>query len=597
MIAECVLSIAHQKITSTSVATALDGVKITWGRSDSISQPQAATASVRLLLPENPAGIPETFTIGRTLSVSARIQAWKQGTTHTFSPLEGIAIQGDFDPTRSAIRPSFTSPDGATVVFPPAALSLTPGAWDTIPTCVPGQVYTASAAFYAPQGCSISLHPVYFSAPNATPIIAPATAQDTESGFTGISTSFTPPDMYEGCWVGIAVRANPLGHTWKDRPIPWNSEYRSWQGINTLVLYALTLTPPAQSPILESEVFTGTITDTSLTWDEAASRPVLTVQAADLLADLSHRRVGDEPWTVHTLTQRVNAVINALNTPVKTLIDPTPASRILCFKDVDSASAASILTDAASSAGALLWAASHRTTGAYLRFEDPYTRAALARLVMKGGRAKVESNTTALPLSASMLTRGGVSIEKSNADAASVARVGWKEIGVDEKGQPTQTERTITLSDPDLIRVIGHREVSLSTDLITRGQAEEQASRLLRSHAPGSWTLPALTWDTNVKSGLVDRGVLAALLDSTRRMGANIRLTDLPPWFPAAPSLNAYLDGGTYTYTRGRWILTLTLTNNYSAAGSGLRWNQLPPDLSWNTTNTLTWAQTSSLSY
>ena len=84
------------------------------------------------------------------------------------------------------------------------------------------------------------------------------------------------------------------------------------------------------------------------------------------------------------------------------------------------------------------------------------------------------------------------------------------------------------------------------------------------------------------------------MLDATRRMGLAIRITDLPRWMAVPSTLTAYLDGGTYTYSKRRWAIQMALTRPESI-GAGLAWNQAPAGLAWNQTAPLTWAITSSL--
>ena len=95
---------------------------------------------------------------------------------------------------------------------------------------------------------------------------------------------------------------------------------------------------------------------------------------------------------------------------------------------------------------------------------------------------------------------------------------------MNEKGERTLTERTIVIKDEDAIARIGYREISITTDLVDRKDAEAAASAFYRSHLPGSYTLPSLTLDTSIRSSRIDRKTLAAMLDATRRMGLPIRL-------------------------------------------------------------------------
>ena len=83
---------------------------------------------------------------------------------------------------------------------------------------------------------------------------------------------------------------------------------------------------------------------------------------------------------------------------------------------------------------------------------------------------------------------------------------------------------------------------------------------------------------------------------ATRRMGAPIRLTDLPPWIPGAPTRTAYLDGGSLelTATNPRWVISMNLTTA-TTEGAGLTWAETPTALTWQRTGAITWAHTASI--
>jgi hypothetical protein len=358
----------------------------------------------------------------------------------------------------------------------------------------------------------------------------------------------------------------------------------------------VTLQRPREAAPIRAEVFAGTITDISLEFDEEARRPVLSLTAADTLADLEHVYLGGEVWETESLQSRIDKITRALPSTIapNIVIDPVPAARTLIWEDVDNQSAATLLKSAATSAGAVMWAATHKTTGPYIRMEDPSTRGALGIISLVNGKIKTTALKAAHSLSASQLLRAGA-LTQSNSDAASVARLTWKQPGIDSDGRRTSTDRTITIEDRDLVRRIGYRTVSLSTSLAIQSQAEAAAARLFRTYLPGGFSIPHLTWDTRVHPDMTQPDTLAALLDATRRLGLMLSITELPEWYPAR-TITAFIDGGRYTYEKQRWRLELNTTTT-AATGRGLTWNQLPPGLTWNQTLPLTWAHTSSLTY
>lgn len=590
-IANCTLSIAGKQLTGSTTPAALDEVKITWGRKDSVSQPSPSTATCRILLPEDPTALADMYSIGRSVEIKSVVKVWSQGQARPLA-LQHATIDG------ATTGQAWTPPPDANRILgiiPPAPPTSTIGAWDEVPTCSDEQTWSCQVTLSMPEAPAyVEIRPAYYQSPNAYPYLGEIIAWTEDPAATALAGSWTPPARLAGSWIGIAVIAQPAGKQWDLEPATWTSQAQAWQALNRLTVKTATVTPPRQADSIECNVFTGSVTDTSISLDPVLDRPVMTITASDILADLAHRRIGSDPWPTHTLAQRVNAIIRELGTNVRTEIDPGPGSRRLAWKDVDSQPASSLLTSSATSASAILWASSHRTTGPYLRFEDPSLRTALGRLSFDGSKVTISASQPPSTISAAAILRSGVTVDRDNADAASVARLTWREPGVNEKGERTLTERTIVIKDEDAIARIGYRDISISTDLVDRKDAEAAASAFYRSHLPGSYTLPSLTLDTSIRSSLIDRKTLAAMLDATRRMGLPIRLTNLPRWMAVPASLTAYLDGATYTYKKGRWVMNLCLTRS-ETTGQGLTWQQVPAALKWNQSQPLTWAITSSL--
>ena len=583
--ANCILAVSSQRVP------ALDRLTITWGRDNAAEQPNAATCTARFFA-DDAASAMDMYTIGRSVTVSSDITTYTTGTPMEL-PLAAVDV---FEGTLKAgiIRSDPDSRDVATLVLPPAAHSDNPAAWDQIPTAVAGTQWTMTADLSLPAQGVVSVFPAYFHGPNTSPLYGSRVVRSENSGT--LSASWIIPASAAGAWVGLAIEFSPTGPLWSTSPQPWQSSSRAWTGLNSSSIRRATLQRPREAAPIRAEVFAGTITDISLELDENSNRPVLSLTAADTLADLEHVYIGGEVWETESLQSRIDKITRALPSSVAPhiVIDPVPASRTLIWQDVDNQAAAGLLKSAATSAGAILWAATHKTTGPYIKMEDPSTRGALGIISLVGGKIKTTALKAAHSLSASQLLRAGA-LTQSNADAASVARLTWKQPGIDNEGRRTSTDHTITIEDRDLIRRIGYRTVSLSTSLAVPSQAEAAAARLFRTYLPGGFSIPHLTWDTRVRPDQIVPDTLAALLDTTRRLGLMLSITDLPEWYPSR-AMTTFIDGGRYTYEKQRWSLELNVTTT-AATGRGLTWNQLPPGLQWNQTSPLTWARTSSLTY
>lgn len=599
-LASCRLTVAGQTIADTASAVgirpvALAGAQIQWGREDMLTQPRASTATVRLALPKDPGNWPNMLTIGRTLTLSAAIPVTTPGTPTALDLTLATATGGTLTGT-------VLDPDGdseAIVWIPPAAPSTRPGAWDHLPTMAPGQTWTLRTTVNVSLAPSTAtLHVAYYSSPFARPVLGPAL--DTRRGQvlgTTLTGTLTTGQEHAGSWIGLAVRMWPTGTHWRERTMAWSSTHDwTWRGAGSLTLKGATIAPPAKAGDREAEVFTGRITDTALTWDEHTNAPVLTLTAADMLAELAQIRTGALPWAEHTLAQRLDAILTSANVDVPVVIDPVPAQAHLAPVDVDAQPVANLLTEAVSSTGAILWCTAHSSTGTYLRVEDATTRLALGRLTIPAsGPATVTPSLSAgYELHAQHLKRD-VTLARATAQRATVVRVTWIELTPSEDGQGlTQTQRAVTITDAAAIAAAGHREVSVQTSLVRSDDAEMIASRLAAVTMSDAWALDSLTWDTTLNAASADTATLAALLDSTSRMGAPLRITGLPAWVPGHPTRTAYVEGGTWTWDGAAWTLQMNLASA-TATGSGLTWRATPKPLTWERSGSITWAHTAQI--
>ena len=154
-----------------------------------------------------------------------------------------------------------------------------------------------------------------------------------------------------------------------------------------------------------------------------------------------------------------------------------------------------------------------------------------------------------------------------------------------------RVDREVTIHNHALAAQIGVHQISVSTDLTTAAAAQDLAGDLLALAAPAGFFLTGLTWDTRVPQTAAAQVITA--LDARARIGLPLIITNVPEWIPGGPALPVYLEGGNYTYQRGRWILDL-ITSKTSLSAPSIAWADLPAALTWARLSDLTWDQISS---
>ena len=323
-------------------------------------------------------------------------------------------------------------------------------------------------------------------------------------------------------------------------------------------------------------------------WDDGTGGPLLKVTAADFVADLDNRDVGDEPWAVEAMGDRFNRILELAGMPVTADIDPSVYGIPVSWRDVDNQATTGLLQDLATTVDAVMWSAVHQTTGAYLRVEDPSGRVSLYRLELVDGVVTVvQVSEGGTVLSACDVLRDPIEFVQDVSDITTRAAVSWLEQTVDEQGQPGTTEHTVTVIDADLEAQYGTRRISVTTELQAQADAVDVANRLMARLTESGWRASGFTVDDD---DLDQAAVLLALLDGTSRIGLPVRVTDLPPWSPAGPELPVYLEGGRYQFDDGRWVLDLDVS---SARGQGqsVTWAELDPTWTWDQVDPeLTWS-------
>jgi hypothetical protein len=175
-------------------------------------------------------------------------------------------------------------------------------------------------------------------------------------------------------------------------------------------------------------------------------------------------------------------------------------------------------------------------------------------------------------------------------DVTTRVSAGWKVQGLDDQGNNTTTDATVLVVDAPLEAQYGTRGVSISTELQAAADAEDVASRILGRATPDGWRATGLAIDDDDMTSDSDAiELMLNLLDGTSRIGAPLIIEGLPEWSPGGAAAGTYLEGGTYSYVAGRWVLDLTVS---VATGLGMSaaWDELDPTWTWDQWEpTITW--------
>lgn len=324
-------------------------------------------------------------------------------------------------------------------------------------------------------------------------------------------------------------------------------------------------------------VFGGRVTDLESSYDDAADAGRCSVVAADLLADLANRDVGDEPWPAESLLVRARRIAAAAGVPAANLTaDTRPAALTVSRVDVDRQQAATLLTDLATTGTAALWVVAGTDGVARLRFEDPTARPGLWVLGLgaDGLWRPMLSAGAGRALDSCVIDRDPVRWKRALSDLITRVTVRW----LDQTTTPDTTERTLSVIDSDVESIYGARGISIGTILTTEAAASSAANLLLATHQDtNAWRAAGLAWDLadTVDPGAGTAALAADLLDNSTRYGLPVTITPMPEWVPAGAEAGLYVDGGTYTFSGGRWTLSLATTSAV-AGGQSLTYEATP---------------------
>lgn len=343
-------------------------------------------------------------------------------------------------------------------------------------------------------------------------------------------------------------------------------------------------------------VWAGSITtaDVTQTGDLELEAAITATDPSTIIGNVD---VGDEPWPKEDAVDRFNHITAAAG--VKTApfvpgggwswqlagtIDPTIQTPQIAARDVDAQPPLGLLQDLAKSVGGVAWITADES-GPVVWIEDPTQRKGLKQFqidpttghVTIGQLSPELRDVNVIP--AADIIRDPVTWTQDPTQAIKIVQVNWQQPGIDQDGNPTVNTRVAQAyetgaSTPAVLTV--------DTELAAEGDANLLAFHWLAISATGTWLISGMSIDTAClnrplpgadDAARLDR--IMDLLDVRIRIGYRITVTNLPAWNPGGGIQSYHVEGGTYTWSAGRWQLEITASSN--AIGGGAKFNEFPP--------------------
>jgi hypothetical protein len=603
----CEVYVDGQRLADTaaeflaSIPTALAGLQMSWGRGTVVDQPDASVCSFTVADIGGDADFLSLLHVGHVVDVYAA------GAIASSGPVD-VAIDGSFEIATAANRVAaaggtavvdlanpavgnraiLATPAAAaamTVDVPPGPFSTAHTAWNTIPKIAAGQQWRITLQVALGAGCTATIAPAIFDDPahRAPVATGPATAipASPTATYRTITLDWTVLAASPAGWLGARLAITNT-QRWVDAVGTWAAQTLTWRQIGSTWLDDLHVLAPAQAQ-RRVMVFSGRITDMTASND---TRLEVKVTAADRFADLGNDYIGDEPWLVQTIANRIKRIIALAATPFTVDVASWPGGRSVTWVDIDSQSVAGLLSDLATSADAVLWSVFAANRGFYLWVEDPSLRQAMAVLAIDTDTGLVVIVGNPRPANGVILTAcdlaRNVDWTQDVSDVLSIVDLTWLEQTTDTDGQPAPTERHIVLTDADAVEQFGQRRGGYSTQLVNAADGTTVAQRIMnRSRALG-WRAAGVQWDTDLPREFADtdRATALTILAGYERIGLPVTINELPAWTPGGDTIGMFLEGGSYRYEGGRWIFDLTLSPA-GLTGASIKWNQVNPAYRW----------------
>jgi hypothetical protein len=614
----CYLYIEHtrfadgQPTEADTDPVALTGLSVTWGRDNTLDQPEPGTCSFKVLDVGGGVRFTDLLRIGSHVEVKAAATIYPDPTVPVFtfdpsfeamaagsvppSTVTGGTVTVSTDRAAAGTKSAKIVPDPETstlrAVFPPAPFGGV-SAWDAVPRTQAGQSWTFGASVWAADALGVSsvvrVRPVAFTAPTAASavLLDPILPASPAGGWVTVQDTIVPPAEV---WLGLAVEVLPAGGpqwdevpdtlTWDDAPAGLR-----WDDIGVAYADALVLLAPATGALRQGSVFAGRVTDMRSRYDLDLGGTLVDVTAQTHLAELDNRYVGDVPWLSEPLSSRFGKIVAASGQTIEYTIDSSVASVPITWRDVDSRPAGDLLHQLAQSVGGALWSAASDTGGAFIWLEDINQRPATRSLQNVGGVVVIvpidlTGNPRIIDVDACDVLLEPLEWTQTTEDDSTRVVVTWQEQTLDTEGNPDPTSRDYMVTNLDAEAKFGRRRVQISTELAAQSDAAFVAESVLARLTTPGWRLSGLTWDVaatdTLNADTLDR--IMTILDGTTRLGLGIKLTNVPDWAPPATGSDVYLfvEGGTFVNLDGAWELELLTSSAISQGEGTVRWDDLP---------------------
>lgn len=320
-------------------------------------------------------------------------------------------------------------------------------------------------------------------------------------------------------------------------------------GLVTPSVDAITYTAPP----LETErvqVWAGRVTDCNVIPAVGPGTIKIEVTANGEIVEVENVSVGDEPWSSETTVARIDQIAELIPLPVTDFSisrDALPVS-VLAPRDVDSQPALALIREYASMVLGVVWPVSVPGARNHVWIENTLWRGA--------GWTGPEGQLSACNFDASQIQLG-----QSADQVITTVAVSWLESVAGEYLE--QTHYTV---DVAAAATYGARQLRLQTEFVSESAASTMGANVITAARASDWSLKGMTFDTkhvNNTDGKAQE-LLMILLNSAQRPGSWLTITDLPEWMPVSVA-SGFVEGGTITYTGGRWRFDL----NMSAGGTG----------------------------
>lgn len=448
--------------------------------------------------------------------------------------------------TQSALLYSLTT--RARFLIPPARFG-SPWVRDVRPV-QPGETWTYSFMARLPAGTTATFTTRGFSSSQKTG----ESIQLTVDG--GLSRQITGTgnwETYTGTIANATLPGTPRWAVFALLVFPDNMDLAAGAGMPAVD--AITYTAPA-SETERVQVWAGRVTELDAQQITANGVIEINVTGTGELAEVENVSIGDEPWDQETIMDRIDRVISLIPVPVEDFSVSRDVFNLafissVAARDIDAQPALGLLRDYAAMVLGVVWPVS--VPGAR-------NHAWIENTMLRGSGWSGPVGT----ISACDLPRDAVRITQSADQVITVVDVTWLELIVVPESETV--EHTVTTVDITAAATYGTRRLAITTEYVTEQAATDTGENALDVARASDWGVAGMQFDTKHVDNTSGQAqtLLMLLLNSARRPGSELTITDLPEWIPESGS-SGYVEGGTIVYTGGWWRFDLAM----SAGGSG----------------------------